>query len=132
MFDSYKVVEKYPELKNEPEQIQVNVGKALHDLLERIINGAWMWETQAEINDYGNGTIEECNVSDFEDGYMLVLRRNEKHSASLKINYEELPESVKKDFEQKADNLLIKMKKNNFKFSIDIDEFLKGFWKLNQ
>lgn len=111
MFDSYKVVEKYPELKNEPEQIQVNVGKALHDLLERVINGALMWETQAEINDYGNGTIEECNVSDFEDRYMLVLRRNERHPASLKINYDELPEYVKNDFEQKADNLILKMKK---------------------
>ena len=48
MFDSYKVFEKFPELKDETEPIKVNVGRALQELLEQTIYSVWGAETRAE------------------------------------------------------------------------------------
>ena len=129
MYDSFKVVAKYPELKDEPEPIQVNVGRALQELLERTIYSVWGSETRAETVYYhGNYPVEECNCSEFESEYMSVLRRIEKHPATLKMNYEELPKDVKIIFEAQADYLLKKMKEHNFKRRIDIDKFCSEFF----
>ena len=128
MIDRYKVIERYPELEDKPESIKVNVGRALQDLLRRCIDDAWWGESSVEINDYGCGPIEECNCSDFVSEYMLVHRRSEKHPASLKLNYEELPKHAKHDFELKAKFLLIEMKENEFSAPVDIDDFLSNIW----
>ncbi len=131
MFDSYKIFEKYPELKDEPEPIQVNVGRALQELLKRTINSAWGGgETRAETVDYEGYPVEECSCSKYEFEYMSVLKRIEKHPSTLKMNYDELPEDVIKDFEAKADYLLKKMKEDNFDCRIDIDKFLNEVFEL--
>lgn len=128
MFDSYKVFEKFPELKDETEPIKVNVGRALQELLEHTIYSVWGAETRAETVYYhGCYPVEECSCSDFESEYMSVLRRIEKHPATLKMNYEELPDDVKIIFEAEADYLLKKMKEHNFRRSIDIDKFRSAF-----
>ncbi len=129
MYDSYKIFEKYPELKDEPEPIQVNVGRALQELLECCINSAWGSEVNSHIEvyqdtDYEYGSIEKCPWHNFEEEYGPVLKRIERHPATLKMNYEELPKYVKEDFEAKADYLLKKMKEQNFRHPIDIHKFL--------
>lgn len=124
MFDSYKVFEKFPELKDETEPIKVNVGRALQELLEQTIYSVWGAET---VYYHGCYPVEECSCSDFESEYMSVLRRIEKHPATLKMNYEELPDDVKIIFEAEADYLLKKMKEHNFRRSIDIDKFRSAF-----
>ena len=121
MYDSYKVVEKYPELKNVAEPIKVYVGKALQELLESTIYSVWGSETRAETVYYDGYPVEECNCSEFESEYQLVLNRIEKHPATLNMNYEELPEDVKIIFEKQAEYLLKKMKELNFNRHIDID-----------
>lgn len=129
MFDSYKVFEKYPELKDETEPVKVNVGRALQDLLECVIDSERWSVPRAETVYYDCYPMEECNCSDSESEseYMSVLRRIEKHPATLKMNYEELPDNAKIIFEAKADYLLKIMKEHNFRFSIDIDKFSSEF-----
>lgn len=121
MYDSYKVVEKYPELKNVAEPIKAYVGRALQKLLESTIYSVWGSETKAETVYYDGYPAEECNCSKFESEYQLVLNRIEKHPATLNMNYEELPEDVKIIFEKQAEYLLKKMKELNFNRHIDID-----------
>ncbi len=124
MFDSYKILEKYPELKELGPIIQENVGRALQELLKRTILSVLRIETRAEtVYFHGNYLEEEYNCGKFLSECACVLRRIEDHPATLRMNYEELPRHIKKDFEAKADYLLKKMKEYNWD-CVDIHNFL--------